>query len=250
MYQLTNSDMETLEQALNDQLSEAATGELQKRLSEDPDFKAEAEKFLQTYTALRAVRRQHWRTHLQQEAAKSQPPQKLRPNPRRWMLVAAAVLALAAAAIWFWPPSSPPQSAAMLAAREALDAPIWRGATMSAATADQLRSKAGAAYNAGQYKEAAAFLRTYFEQNPGPDADLELMLGVALLQSEQPAEALDVLSRRKTNPAADPYETDWYRALALLMLERGEEARGLLNRLSEAPNAYQNDAKKLAEKIF
>lgn len=249
MYQLTNADMETLEQALNDQLSEAATGELQKRLSEDPDFKAEAEQFLQTYTALRAVRREHWRTHLQQEAAKSQPPQKHRPNSRRWMLVAAAVLALAAA-IWFWPPSSPPQSAAMLAAREALDAPIWRGATMSATTTDQLRSKAGAAYNAGQYKAAAAFLRTYFEQNPGPDADLELMLGVALLQSEQPAEALDVLSRRKTNPAADPYETDWYRALALLLLERGEEARSLLQSLSDAPNAYQEEAERLMEKIF
>lgn len=250
MYQLTNADMETLEQALNDQLSDEATGALQKRLSEDPDFKAEAEQFLQTYTALRAVRRQHWRTQLHQEAAKSQPPQKLRPNSRRWMLVAAAVLALAAAAIWFWPPSSPPQSAAMLAAREALDAPIWRGATMSTTTTDPLRSKAGAAYNAGQYKAAAAFLRTYFEQNPGPDADLELMLGVALLQSEQPTEALDVLSRRKTNPAADPYETDWYRALALLLLERGEEARGLLHSLSDAPNAYREEAKKLMGKIF
>jgi len=250
MYQLSHSDMEILEQALNDQLSDEAIAALQKRLSENPDFKAEAEQFLQTYTALRAVRREHWRAHLQQKTEKT--PARRRPPfiPRRWMLVAAAVLALAAAAIWFWPPSSPPQSAAMLAAREALDAPIWRGATMSEAAPDVLRQQAGMVYNAGQYKEAAAFLRTYFEQNPGPDADLELMLGVALLHSEQPAEALEVLVRRAANPAADVYETDWYRALALLMLERVEEARALLNRLSDAPNPYQNDAKKLAEKIF
>ncbi len=250
MYQLTTADMETLEQALNDQLSEEAGAALQKRLSEDPGFKAEAERFLTAYAALRAVRRERWRAHLKQQSTARQSRWNFLFARRRWIWVAAAVLALAIAVVFLWPPASPPQPAAVMAAREALDAPIWRGATMSEAGSGVLRQKAGTAYNAGRYPEAAALLRSYFEQHPGPDADLELMLGVALLHAEQPAEALDVLTRRKANPAADPYETDWYRALALLMLSREEAARPLLQSLSDTPNAYQAEAERLMGQVF
>ncbi|HRF40006.1 MAG TPA: tetratricopeptide repeat protein [Saprospiraceae bacterium] len=250
MYQLTTADMEILEQALNDQLSEEAIVALQRRLSEDPGFKTEAEHFLTTYAAMRTVRRERWRSHLKQQSSARHSRRSFPFTRRRWIWAAAAALALAGIAALLCPPASRQQSAAVLAAQEALDVPIWRGATMSEAAADPLRAQAGTAYNARRYKEAAGFLRSYFEQHPGPDADLELMLGVALLHAEQPDEALEILTRRKSNPDADPYETDWYRALALLLLQRGEEARSLLQSLSEAPNAYQSEAEKLMRKEF
>ncbi|MBC6992576.1 tetratricopeptide repeat protein [Neolewinella lacunae] len=138
------------------------------------------------------------------------------PRPRRqWLALAAVavvVLVLTLGGIAWWPAGA--ANYADFARHEPL-ALVERGA------ADQLPSRAEAAYNAGEFEQAIPLLESYLEEHPA-DERARLALGVSLLERNRDQEAVDIFTAIAAGKSSLAAYGNWY--LALAAVKRGESA--------------------------
>lgn len=103
--------------------------------------------------------------------------------------------------------------------------------------------KVAALYRNGQYAEALAAMQSI---EPSDAAAHAYQLGVLYLVNDQPEAALDALS---AGEAANPDGARWYRALALLGLDRPAEAREPLEQLRAGSSIWREEAVGLLRKL-
>lgn len=100
-------------------------------------------------------------------------------------------------------------------------------------------------YRNREWQQAISELNAAIPSLGTSDAGLEarLYLGICLIQSGQPAEAIDPLRIASTTINRPQSERAcWYRAQAHLLLGQVEDARPLLNELSRTSAAYARSA--------
>lgn len=154
---------------------------------------------------------------------------------RSWLAIAASVALLIVAGLTYWYNLNQYSTETLVA--DQLSAYPDRITTMSS-TSDEQVAVAMAAYNTGNFAEAAdLFAALPAEANP--QDLLQLYQGIALLYTDRPQQALERLQHLAPD---SPYQeaARWYQALALLALDREMEVRTLLQEIV-AEGAYPSD---------
>lgn len=173
-------------------------------------------------------------------------PRKL---PRLWLL-AAALAVLILIPVFYVSFSGLPQggsSLARLATKEKY--PYFPLQTRSsgkgpAASTQDRREQAFAAYNAGDFATAArGFLKTT------PDPEILFYLGITHYFLEQPANALDSLKKAKELEPRWRLPALWYQANIFLKTEREPPARDALTQLLKAKGEYEAEARELLRQL-
>lgn len=130
------------------------------------------------------------------------------------------------------------------AAAEFMDPAILRSRDGASEKQDlQGLEKVAALYRDGQYPEALAAMQAV---EPADAAAHAYQLGVLYLVNDQPVAALKEL---ETGAAANPDGARWYRALALLQLDRPAEAREPLEELRAGSSIWREEAAVLLRKL-
>lgn len=130
------------------------------------------------------------------------------------------------------------------AAEEFMDPAIFRSRD-GASEKQDLRGleKVATLYRNGQYAEALAAMQAV---EPADAAAHAYQLGVLYLVNDQPEAALQELT---PGEAANPDGARWYRALALLQLDRPAEAREPLEQLRAGSSIWREEAAVLLRKL-
>lgn len=155
------------------------------------------------------------------------------PN-RSWLAIAATVALLIVAGLTYWNNSNQYSTETLVAGQ--LTAYPDRITTMSGTTDEQVAA-AMAAYNAGDFAEAADLFAA-LPPEASPQDLVQLYHGVSLLHTDRPQEALERLQQLGPD---SPYQeaARWYLALSLLALDREMEARTSLQEIVDE-GAYPN----------
>ena len=159
--------------------------------------------------------------------------------------LAAGFALVLAAAFLLWP--SDPSAEQLFAANfehlpsAVANTNLERGTT----EAEDWKSKAFLAYEQKNYEQAIPNFETYLANTT--DFESQFYFGIALLGEGYAQKAINQLKGVKNNPPSDVYGeyATWYLALAYLQVDEVENAKSLLQLLSENSADYQEQAKKL-----
>lgn len=167
--------------------------------------------------------------------------------PARWLAVAASVAVLLVAGWWFLLRDGGSIESATLLADTFEPYPNRAyNLTKGEQPADP-RARAYAAYEVGDY---AGALTAFAESTPAEPAD-DFYRANALLALDRPAEALPLFEALARQPgfALAPH-SQWYAALSLLALDRRAEARAVLQTISAEPeHPFRAEATELLTRL-
>jgi hypothetical protein len=180
---------------------------------------------------------------------------------RTLMGIAASLLLLTALGIWMLQPASSPQEqiAAYLENYDPADIlpPAYTGPERNGSgdpenfspphEAEKNLHTARQLFSRKQYPEALAAMGSVDpERLPNPAA-YWYERGVLALLNDQPQPAVDALEQINT-PALENARR-WHLAIAYLQLNRLDDARSVLQPLSQQPNPWQNEARSLLKNL-
>ncbi len=245
------SDIALIERYIRGELSLEERGAVEQRMAEDADFRALLEDYEVltkgiAYSGRKAVleRLQNLDENLEgtEATVRSIAPRKQKPVV--W-LAAAAVVALlfyAGFSLFNAGPDAGELYAAYYEPYPNLVYPITRSNT----TAQDPAAKPYRAYEQKDYEAALAALNA---DTKSPEDTRLFYKGHTLLALNQPEEAIEAYDALLTLPNLEQFSDParWYKALALLKLERVEEARSVLQSLENS--AYSKESKELLEKL-
>jgi hypothetical protein len=236
---LTEKDYMILENYLDGQLDDAAKDALQRRMSEDLDFRQEAKDFLLILAALKNKRNTILNNKL--TAIEKQNPYIIKKEAKRFSIKAWAGLAIAACFLSFviYKNVTPTDKHDVMSYFEPLAWETDKGIN------DNKRVQAIEAYLNKNYAQAAIYFDEAFDENK-QDTTLLLFAGVSYLANQQAMQSLERLtpiSRSQREKESD--DARWYAALAHLYLKNTQEAQTILNLLIVSKSNYSENAKKL-----
>ena len=105
------------------------------------------------------------------------------------------------------------------------------------------------AYNSGQYQEAAAMLERVLKKQPA-NRKAAFYAGVSYLSLEQPEKAIDKLNVAIDDENCAYYESAlWYKALALVKLNKKKKAGEILEKIITLKRTYKEKAEEMLEDI-
>jgi hypothetical protein len=249
MDNLTPQEMAQIEGYWKKNDSPAERQQTNDRLSNDRDFKAAAYDMMAMLDQLDELSKQKaLRKRLNSIGEQMPPFTEATPRPFlsfRRVAVAAGV-ALLIGVLWTFisPPSLTPTQKMAL---DALKMPGWSGTDMG--QSDELKNKAAIAYVNGDYEETAAALEDYFNAG-GSDPVMKFYLALSYVATKQPQKALPLLQALQTQPGMDATEINWYTAIALTLNQQLDQARPLLQSVSNSKNVpFNNYATNLLQQI-
>lgn len=220
------------------QLTGDTLAELERRLQQEPDLRAD----LDVYLALKAADNVRLKRQLGELAQIEQLKPAKVPHPIRRalpLLAAAASVTLFLAAWWWWqkpPQPSPTALAQTYIATPYPDFPTTMGASDGRALAER---RAFDAYRQRDFEGAA---RHFAPLAAAPTASDTLLFyaGESELQNKHWAEALAYFDRVRPGYWREP--ADWRSALACLQSDQPARARALLEKLRTGPRKAQVEA--------
>ena len=182
------------------------------------------------------------------EAANPYRPARLRHlTPGRWLAVAASVAVVLVAGWWLLSRPGLPVDTARLLAESFAPYPNRAYNLTKGDTPADPRAQAYAAYEAGEYARAVA---AFAESTAAETAD-DFYRANALLALDRPAEALPLFQELARQPdfALAPHSR-WYAALSLLALDRRAEARAVLQTITTEPeHPFRAEASELLRRL-
>lgn len=239
--------------------------DFQRALESDPEFAADVkvqETIFQAATDKDAMQFQDMLAEIQAEKdaeEKTAPSRIIRLPVRRLIAVAASIALLFLAGYFFFREQLVPSSPESLFATY-FEAPRAEDFMDPAIISSMARGEEGAGlspvelslkemadlYKDGQYVAALDKLEAINPEDLKNQPNFHYMAGVIYLVNDRPEESLSSFEK-----IGFGYQDgkNWYEALALLKLNRAEEARSRLEALLGASNPWQKKAKRLLRKL-
>ncbi len=243
--ELTDKDIEQLEDFWKGNISEADRLALENRFETDPDFRQKAGELKLFTEGLKVLKERKMRQHIKDINTKLPPFDP--PSFTNWLKIGIVALAIALAAftVWFFTireevqPLSP-MVAAYFEPYPALG--ITRGEDDKNIKTEALRT-----YAVGDFKKAIPLLQRAFIAEK--DTMLLFYESIALIGNGQSEQAKTILKNLKGSEALQLDSIEWYLALAYLETKDKENALNLLKKLADTEGVYQTKAKELLEKV-
>jgi tetratricopeptide (TPR) repeat protein len=215
--------------------------EVEHRMEADKAFAREFEETRDMILMAKAMERAKLKTELLEEFGSNRPSlATVRP-----LYAAGAVIAAAASLLLFFFLTNPsPQDHLPEIQQQALTLlqPYPLPAQRGAEPLGELRTKAYTAYRKADYEEAIVSFEALREH----DTTVEIFYADCLSQTGKYTEAISILRRlAQDSPYADAAE--WRLALNLILTEKTEEAKSILNRIAHANHYKAKEARKLLE---
>ena len=224
-----------IEQYLNGQMNAEEIANFKARLQTDEElakaYALEETARLVIETSGRAELRNRLETYESAFEKKSAPPKQIEPRRRAWWAIAATLLALIALSIWLLQPGAAESQDLFAANFEVYRAP----APLRGGTEQNAWQQASEAYAAANYVQAAKGFQASLQDSAAIPYLSQFYLGLSLL-AQQPPRAEAALSAFETTLLSDHdyrQQAMWYQALALIKLERKQEAKNVLVDLAE-----------------
>jgi tetratricopeptide (TPR) repeat protein len=228
------------------ELSLAERSEFENRLKEDAAFAAEAREEALLYEGIQAAGDAAWEEEMQAmgRSLMARHKRQVRFRSLRPLALAAAAVLLLLISFPLWPLGSQAEDPQTLAREyfEPLPAPTGRGTDEPTATNDPYL-----AYQRGDYENALiGFQQLEADQQ---DAESWLYRGLSHLSLGDAQAALNALEQVQVGQVAYD-DASWYRALALLSLDRPKDARKLLKAISQRSRTeWKAEAQELLERL-
>jgi tetratricopeptide (TPR) repeat protein len=241
----SNDTHHLIERYFDGELDEQELAVFKQKLETDPAF-AEAFRLEQTLLdGLEAFGNQQLKSRLEQihreEATNLKPAGTVPLHPRRWWLAAAVLLGLGILAklLFEQRQPTPTQLYAMYAVHDFDFAEKGSG--------DDLLIQAERLLKEKKYTEALPVLETYLGSH-SDNAQVLLAKGIALLESGNTAEAVEIFGKIKNGSPLYQNEAIWYLALSSLKTGNQEQAELILSSISPE-SARAKDANLLLKAL-
>ncbi|MBR9919954.1 MAG: hypothetical protein GYB31_03885 [Bacteroidetes bacterium] len=242
---MKKNDYDLIHKYLWGELSDSEAKEVEERRQNDTAFAAalreeeEMKAFLKKQPAREKLEKASSNLGNQYFQADTPPKQKVK---RRWLygIAAAAVIAAVFLMTWLW---AFPPTAQELYQTYAVHYPLEmteRSSGGSLAAIDK-------AFNSGEYASAVPLLESHLVQQRADNYAL-LYYGIAMMESGQVEKALNVFEFLAGGTSLYNEDAKWYRALALLKMERIEEAKEALAEIPRESSRYAS-ARKLQRQL-
>ena len=243
--ELTDKDIEQLEDFWKGTISEADRLALENRFETDLDFRKKAGELKLFTEGLRVLKEREMRQHIKDINTKLPPFDP--PSSTNWLKIGivALAIALAAFAVWFFMireeelPLSP-MVAAYFEPYPALG--ITRGEDDKNIKTEALRT-----YAVGDFKKAIPLLQRAFIVEK--DTMLLFYRSIAFIGRGQPSNAVIILEGLHTSKTVPTDLVEWYLALAYIEVDEKEKALLLLKKVSNTEGGNQAKAIELIDKI-
>jgi predicted Zn-dependent protease len=224
----------------------------EKELAEDPDKKERFEQHKEVIQIIEIASLKEQLDRLehkvdQEKKSSSQKKSKvINLFPRAQMIgIAASLTILIVAAVWIFYPSQ--NNSDHFAFRKYYQKDPGLPTTMG--VSDQITlDQAMLLYKQNNYQEALQAFETLL--NETPNDTVQYYYAMSLMELDQFAEAEKTLRKLELKSSNLQQRRDWYLIMALLQLNREDEAIELVNEIiDQEQHLYKNDAKRLFEEI-
>jgi tetratricopeptide (TPR) repeat protein len=239
---LNKDDYQLIEAYLNNDLDPIRLKQVEKRISSDQEFSDEV---------VMRKSMQYFLQHREQKAALNdrlteisnpffEGPQviPIKKNTRRWWMSAAAAILLLGIFYFLLPRPS-------LYERYAQHTPL---SLVEKGTTSSSLQQTEAHYNAGNYKEALPLLQQLVADQ-SDDLQLNLALGIALLETGSIPEARRIFQQIHEGTSIYHHEGSWYLALTYLKTNQHAEAKTQLQQIPSSAAQIYAKAQRLLQDL-
>ena len=236
--ELTDEFFELADRYYNGQLTKDELVAINQRIKNEADFANQIKQFVKAKEAIKTDARTLLRQQVAERVELGKKKTEGKPKPRIW--VAAALILIVVGlptTMTFFDNGGHVSTSALIKDNYEVPSISARGNETQQQWMD-----AAMAYDKGSYEEAIQLL-TQLAQDPttGNLSEVHLYLGVSLIETEQPLEAIGYFEKIKPDSFLYP-KAQWYTAIAYLKEGDHKKAAEQLKSIANSPKHYKKEA--------